>query len=732
VTKVTPYAINSDGLEYTLSPHSMICTPKGEAVFAYTNGDLLFSFPPLLSNSETLPPSSGHVSNPLHLDSPATFAYIFKNQSHLKTSTNSTSSSNAEADSSKVSEDEAEGETLPLFSDLDYVNDFDKDLEDEDNDSGFNYSTLLSQQISADEEQYSAPTSPPLAPDTPLAPEHPLPFPQSSSSSSSHPIPILYQLEIPSPASTATPTPSSPSATTTTLQISSGDKDSDPSSQLDLTNLLSKVTPKSSVGDSNSDFTNDEISLNAVRPHLSFLFLLTHSLFLCAPQHSHSLMIYSSISSQASNPTLKASYHESLVFPLSSSITVTLQKPISQSSPHPSGSSSSAREDPFEGDDDGYLLISESDVSSWVVGMRVPYPFTHPRYDPTKISTIPLRTTGPHSFFSASVSASAAASTHRLPSFKPSSSSASASSFKQFKEMKEMLSSFDYYRYSTAYGEYEKCLHSPDTETDSGSDSGSGSGSTNCNLTEFLEMEKMKHFNQFKFYEQLNSGTNGNSHSAAAAAASLESNTIGLLVLAGIFGGIFVSILLILSVIFYLNSLNKNPLTMSEIVRKLISTPQQLITDSDTSLASVSHHSELQQQSQLQLHHHRPQHHNLEIFHEEELGRGSNGTVVLRGLFEGRRHVAVKKMVARFHNFERFTLSLSSHSSSLPLPHLSCVVLRERSILSAADGHSNVVRYIQSIQEGDFYLLVLELCNMSLWYVPPLLSVFPLFVSDIC
>lgn len=46
-------------------------------------------------------------------------------------------------------------------------------------------------------------------------------------------------------------------------------------------------------------------------------------------------------------------------------------------------------------------------------------------------------------------------------------------------------------------------------------------------------------------------------------------------------------------------------------------------------------------------------HHNLEIFHEIEIGRGSNGTVVFRGLFEGRRHVAVKKMVARFHHFER-------------------------------------------------------------------------------
>jgi hypothetical protein len=48
---VTPYVIDpsflssdseiEDELNFVLSPHSMICTPKGEAVFAYTNG--LFS-----------------------------------------------------------------------------------------------------------------------------------------------------------------------------------------------------------------------------------------------------------------------------------------------------------------------------------------------------------------------------------------------------------------------------------------------------------------------------------------------------------------------------------------------------------------------------------------------------------------------------------------------------------------------------------------------------------------
>ena len=40
----------------------------------------------------------------------------------------------------------------------------------------------------------------------------------------------------------------------------------------------------------------------------------------------------------------------------------------------------------------------------------------------------------------------------------------------------------------------------------------------------------------------------------------------------------------------------------------------------------------------------------LVIFDKEELGRGSNGTVVLRGLLEGKRHVAVKKMLSRFQS----------------------------------------------------------------------------------
>lgn len=84
----------------------------------------------------------------------------------------------------------------------------------------------------------------------------------------------------------------------------------------------------------------------------------------------------------------------------------------------------------------------------------------------------------------------------------------------------------------------------------------------------------------------------------------------------------------------------------------------------------------------------------LEIYHDKELGRGSNGTVVLEGLLEGKRSVAVKKMLSRFQK----------------------TVEREISLLSLSDGHPNVVRYFQSKREGDFHLLVLELCEMSLWH----------------
>ncbi|CAE7585229.1 ERN2, partial [Symbiodinium microadriaticum] len=81
----------------------------------------------------------------------------------------------------------------------------------------------------------------------------------------------------------------------------------------------------------------------------------------------------------------------------------------------------------------------------------------------------------------------------------------------------------------------------------------------------------------------------------------------------------------------------------------------------------------------------------LVIFEKEELGRGSNGTVVLKGMLEGKRQVAVKKMLSRFQN----------------------TIDREIAILSKVDD-PNVVRYFQSYRSGDFHFLVLELCHMSL------------------
>lgn len=296
-------------------------------------------------------------------------------------------------------------------------------------------------------------------------------------------------------------------------------------------------------------------------------------------------MIYTSpITLQVSRPTPKG-YHEPLIFPLSSSITVTLQTPISQNPPN--------SQLPGE-DDDGYLLISESDVSSWVVGMRVPYPFSHPRYDPTKFITSQK---------------SSLYTSPRLPSLPPVP-------IDHKHDLKEILSKFDY-RYSAAFGEYEKCLSTPVSSLDD----------PNCNLTEFIEIEKLKLSNHYKFFQELHS-----SDQTSTSNSSLEANTMGLLILVGLFGGIIMTILLVLSFILYLNYINETPLTISEIITKL------LAWKSFSSIPSSN----------------KPhQHHNLEIFHDQELGRGSNGTVVLRGLFEGRRHVAVKKMVARFHNFER-------------------------------------------------------------------------------
>ena len=73
------------------------------------------------------------------------------------------------------------------------------------------------------------------------------------------------------------------------------------------------------------------------------------------------------------------------------------------------------------------------------------------------------------------------------------------------------------------------------------------------------------------------------------------------------------------------------------------------------------------------------------------LGRGSHGTVVKRGLLDGRA-VAVKQMLIHYYHFAS----------------------REMALLTRSDGHPNVLRYFCKEQDGDFVYLALELCQCSL------------------
>jgi hypothetical protein len=76
---------------------------------------------------------------------------------------------------------------------------------------------------------------------------------------------------------------------------------------------------------------------------------------------------------------------------------------------------------------------------------------------------------------------------------------------------------------------------------------------------------------------------------------------------------------------------------------------------------------------------------------EEILGYGGQGTIVYKGMLEG-RDVAVKRMLKAYH----------------------ASADREISLLIESDGHPNVVRYFLKEVRGDFVYLALELCNLSL------------------
>ncbi|KAJ5390978.1 Serine/threonine-protein kinase ppk4 [Penicillium cataractarum] len=81
----------------------------------------------------------------------------------------------------------------------------------------------------------------------------------------------------------------------------------------------------------------------------------------------------------------------------------------------------------------------------------------------------------------------------------------------------------------------------------------------------------------------------------------------------------------------------------------------------------------------------------LEVFTDVVLGHGSHGTVVYRGVFDG-RNVAVKRMLMEFYD-------IASH---------------EVGLLQESDDHHNVIRYFCREQAAGFLYIGLELCPGSL------------------
>ena len=81
----------------------------------------------------------------------------------------------------------------------------------------------------------------------------------------------------------------------------------------------------------------------------------------------------------------------------------------------------------------------------------------------------------------------------------------------------------------------------------------------------------------------------------------------------------------------------------------------------------------------------------IQVCDDVILGYGGHGTVVFRGILDGRQ-VAVKRMLKAYH----------------------ASADREISLLIESDGHANVVRYFLKEVRGDFVYLALELCDLSL------------------
>ncbi|KAK3384937.1 hypothetical protein B0H63DRAFT_432477 [Podospora didyma] len=81
----------------------------------------------------------------------------------------------------------------------------------------------------------------------------------------------------------------------------------------------------------------------------------------------------------------------------------------------------------------------------------------------------------------------------------------------------------------------------------------------------------------------------------------------------------------------------------------------------------------------------------LEVNEEQQLGTGSNGTVVFAGRWDG-RDVAVKRMLVQFNE----------------------IASQETRLLRESDDHPNVIRYFAQQQRAAFLYIALELCQASL------------------
>ncbi|KAI5294026.1 bifunctional endoribonuclease/protein kinase ire1 [Ascosphaera acerosa] len=81
----------------------------------------------------------------------------------------------------------------------------------------------------------------------------------------------------------------------------------------------------------------------------------------------------------------------------------------------------------------------------------------------------------------------------------------------------------------------------------------------------------------------------------------------------------------------------------------------------------------------------------LKVYEKQVLGRGSHGTVVCKGVFDG-RDVAVKRLLSDFYE-------VASH---------------EVQLLQESDDHSNVIRYFCRERSSKFLYIALELCPANL------------------